>query len=60
MIKNDRSENNDEGKEAECLDETSPDDMEEDVSYINDNKNEKIYRGKEAEFIYDTFPDEME
>ena len=36
-LKNDKSENKDEEKEAECLDETSPDDMEEDVSYINDN-----------------------
>ena len=40
MIKNYKSENNDEGKEAECLDEISPDDMEEYVSDINDNKNE--------------------
>ena len=39
--KNDKSKNNDEGKEAECLDDTSPDNMEEGVSDINDIKNEK-------------------
>ena len=39
----DKSEKNDEEKEAECLDDTSPDpdDMEEGVNAINDNKNEK-------------------
>ena len=31
MIKNDESENNDEEKEAECLDDTSPGNMEEGV-----------------------------
>ena len=30
--KNDRNEKNDEGKKAECLDDTSPEDMEEGVS----------------------------
>ena len=44
--KNDKSENNDEGKEAECLDDTSPDDMEEYGSDINDKKNEKYIQGK--------------
>ena len=43
--KNDKSGNNDERKEAECLDETSRDEIEEGVSDINDNKNEK-YTGK--------------
>ena len=49
-----------EEKEAECLDDTSPDDMEEYGSDINDNKNEKIYKEKEAECIDDTLPDDME
>ena len=34
--------------------------MEEGVSDINDDKNEKEYEEKEAECIDDTFPDEME
>ena len=34
--------------------------MEEDVSDINDNKNEKIYKEREAEFMDNTFPDDME
>ena len=33
-------------KKAECLDDTSPDNMEEDVSDINNNKNEKYAREK--------------
>ena len=39
--KNDKSENNDDIKEAECLDDTFLDKMEEEVSDINDNRNEK-------------------
>ena len=39
--KNDKSENNYERKGAKCLDDTSIDEMEEEVSDINDNKNEK-------------------
>ena len=34
--------------------------MEEDVSDINDNKNEKYIQGKYAEWIDDTFPDDTE
>ena len=44
--KNDRSEDNDERKESECLDDTSLDEMEEKVSDINDNKNGKYTRKK--------------
>ena len=40
--KNGRSENNDDRKEAECLDHTFLDEMEEEVSDIND-KNNEIY-----------------
>ena len=36
----------DEEKEAECLDDTSPVDMEEGVSDRNDDKNEKMTRKK--------------
>ena len=50
----------DEGKEAEFIDDTFPDDMQEDVSDINDDKNENNYEEKEAEFIYYNFPDEMQ
>ena len=45
-LKNDKSENNNEGKEAECLDGTYLDEMEEYVRDINDNKNEKYARKK--------------
>ena len=51
---------NDEEKEAECLDDTSPDKMEEDVSDINGYRNQKNYKEKEAECINDTFTDDME
>ena len=34
--------------------------MEEDISDINDNNNEKVYKDKEAECIDDTLPYEME
>ena len=34
--------------------------MEEDVSDINDDKNEKYYKRKEAECIDETLPDDME
>ena len=57
---NDKRENIDEGKEAECLDDTYPYQMEEDISDINDNNNEKVYKDKEAECIDDTLPYEME
>ena len=40
-MEEDVSEHNDEVKDSECLDDTSPDDMEEDLSDINDDKNEK-------------------
>ena len=41
MIKNYKIENNDEGKNSECLDETSPDKMEDDVSDRKNENNEK-------------------
>ena len=44
--KNYKSKNNDERKEAECLDDTSLDDMKEEVSDINDHKNEKYIQVK--------------
>ena len=44
--KNDNSENNDDRKEAECLYDTFLDLMEEEVSDINDNKNEIYTRKK--------------
>ena len=40
-INDDKNEIYDEGKEAECLDETSPDDIEEGVNDRNDNNEEK-------------------
>ena len=59
MIKNDKSEEHDEEKEAECLDDTSPDVMDEDVS---DKKITRIKNDekKEAECLYDTPPEDME
>ena len=44
--KNYKSKNNDERKEAECLDDTSLDDMKEEVSDIIDHKNEKYIQVK--------------
>ena len=41
VIKNNKSEKNDGEKEAECLDGTSPEEMEEYVSDINDDNIEK-------------------
>ena len=41
MIKNDNSEKNDEEKELGCLDDTSPDNMEDDACDKNNYKNEK-------------------
>ena len=46
--------------DEETEDDTSPDHMEECVSDINVDKNEKNYKEKEAECIDDTLPDEME
>ena len=46
MIKNNKSEKNDGEKEAECLDDTSPEEMEEYVSDINDDNIEKNARKK--------------
>ena len=40
-INDDKNEIIDEEKEAECLDDTSPDEMEEGVNYRKDDKNEK-------------------
>ena len=48
---------NDDETEAECLDYTSPENVEECVSDINDDKNEKNYRENEAEFMDENFPD---
>ena len=44
--KNDKSENNDGEKETEFLGDTSPDNMEEDVIDINDDKNKQNTRKK--------------
>ena len=44
---------NDEGKEAECLYDTSYDDTEEGVNDRNDNKNEKYDEEKESDEITD-------
>ena len=44
----------------ECLDETSPVDIEEGVKDIKDDNNEKNYWGKEAECLDDNSPDDME
>ena len=46
-ITDDKSEKNDEEKEAECLDDTSPDEMEEGVYDGNENKNEKYDEEKD-------------
>ena len=43
---NDRNENFDEGKEVEFPDGTPPDDTEEGVSEIKDDKNKKMMRKK--------------
>ena len=43
MIKNDKNEKNDEEKEEEFLDDTYPNEMEEGVYDINDDKNGKEY-----------------
>ena len=52
MIKNDKNEETDEGKEAECIDDTFPGEMEECVYDRNNNKNEKYDdREKEGETI---------
>ena len=55
-INDDRNFKSDEVKEVECLDDTSPDNMEGVVNYINYDKNES-YEGKEAECLDDTSPD---
>ena len=47
MIKKMTRIKNCEVKEAECPDDTSPVDMEEDVSDRNDNRNEKYDKGKQ-------------
>ena len=47
-------------KNPECLDETSPEDMEEDVSDKKNDRIENNYEGKEAECLDDTSPDKME
>ena len=44
----------DEGKEAECLDETSPDEMEEVLNDRNDNKNEKYDEEKQTDETTDS------
>ena len=55
-----RNEKNDEGKEAECPDDTPPDDMEEGVSDRKDDKNKNIDEEKETECLDDTPPVDME
>ena len=51
---------NDEVKEVEYPDDTSPVDMEEGLSDIKDDNNVKYDEEKEEECLYDTSPDEME
>ena len=51
---------NDEGKEAECPDDTSLVEMEEGIKDINDDSNLKNDEGKEAECPAHTSPIEME
>ena len=50
----------DEGKEAECPNDTPPAEIEEIVGDRNDDNNENNDEGKEAEDLDDTSPDEME
>ena len=47
-------------KKAECLDDTSSGEMEEDVSDKKNDRSENIDERKEAEWIDDTSPDDME
>ena len=46
----------DDRKEAECLDDTSPDEMEEGVYDINDDNNGKKWRGKRVRMPIWHFP----
>ena len=59
MIKNDKSENNDKEKEAECLDNNSPDKMEEGLSDKKMTRMKNLQERK-AECLDDTFPEETE
>ena len=47
-------------REAECLDNTSPDEMEEGVRDLKNDKSEKNDEEKEAEWLDDTSPEDME
>ena len=59
-LKKDKSENNGEEKELGFLDETSPEEMEEDVSDKKNDKSENNDERKEAEWLDDNFLDDME
>ena len=50
----------DEGKEAECPNDTPPAEIEESVGDINDDNNEDNYEGKEAGCLDDTYHEDME
>ena len=50
----------DEGKEAECPDDTPPTEIQQSVGDINDDKNEDNDEEKESECLNDASPDEME
>ena len=58
--KYDKNGKNDEEKESECLDDTSPVDIEEGVNDRKYDKNEKNDEKKEAERPYDTYPVDMD
>ena len=47
-------------KKTECLDDTSPEEIEEDVSDRNNDNSEKSDKKKELGCLDDTSPEEME
>ena len=59
MIKKDKSENNGEEKELGFLDDTSPDEMEDDVCNKRMTRMKK-WGEKKVKFLDDTSPEEME
>ena len=59
-LKKDNSENNDNKKELECLDDTSPVDTEDDVCDKKKYNSENNYKGKELGCLDDTSPVETE
>ena len=58
--KNDKSENIDEEKNIGCLDDTSPEDMKEDVNDKENYKSENNDEEKELGYLDDTYPDKIE